>query len=263
MTKRILFWLAALMLSAISGLSGAAENILGPGDVVRVSVYGSPDLGIETRISDTGLISFPLVGQVEIGNLPVVQAEKKLASLLEGGGFVRKAQVNIIVTVPANTLVSVLGNVNRPGRYPLDGRRTLMDLLALAGGINSDGGDTVSLIRKTGDTTTKQTVDIIDMVRTGQLSQDAVLLANDILYVERAPRFYIYGEVQRPGAFRLERSMTVLQALSVGGGLSARGTQRGIVIKRRDAEGKQQMIDAKHDDLVQVDDVLYVKESWF
>jgi len=263
MTKRILFWLAALMLSALSGLAGAAETVLGPGDVVRVSVYGSPDLNIETRISDSGAISFPLVGQVDIGNLPVLQAEKKLASLLESGGYVRKAQVNIIVTVPANTLVSVLGNVNRPGRYALDGRRTLMDLLALAGGISADGGDTVSLIRKTGDAATKQTVDIIDMVRTGQLTQDAVLQANDILYVERAPRFYIYGEVQRPGAFRLERSMTVLQALSVGGGLTPRGTQRGIVIKRRDAEGKQQMIDVKHDDLVQVDDVLYVKESWF
>lgn len=263
MTKRFILWLAAVLLASVAGFASAADPVLGPGDVVKISVYGSPDLGLETRVSDAGLITFPLVGQVQVGGLSAIQAERKLAGLLENGGFVRKAQVNIIVTAPQSSLVSVVGNVNRPGRYPLDGKRTLMDLLAIAGGIGPDGGDTVSLIRKSGGTTTKETIDIIDMIRTGQLARDLELTANDIIYVERAPRFYIYGEVQRPGAFRLERSMTVLQALSVGGGLSPRGTERGIVIKRRGADGKQEIISAKHDDLVQTDDVVYVKESWF
>lgn len=262
MIKRFIFWLAAVMLSAAAGVA-SAQTILGAGDVIKISVYGAPDLGLETRVTNTGDITFPLVGQVKVGGLAVPDAEKKLAGLLESGGFVRKAQVNIIVTGAQSGLVSVLGNVLRPGRYPLEGKRTLLDLLALAGGIGPEGADTVSLIRKTDGTASKQTVDIIDMVRTGQLSKDLELAPNDILYVERAPRFYIYGEVQRPGAFRLERSMTVLQALSVGGGLTPRGTERGIVIKRRDAQGQQQIIPAKHDDLVQVDDVVYVKESWF
>lgn len=263
MMKRFIFWLAAMLLATCAGLAGAAEPALGPGDVIKISVYGSPDLGVETRVTDQGSITFPLVGQVQVGGLTVVQAEKKLSGLLESGGYVRKAQVNIILTGAQNSMVSVLGNVNRPGRYALEGRRTLMDLLAIAGGMGPDGGDTVSLIRKKGGTATKETIDIIDMIRTGQLAKDVELAANDIIYVERAPRFYIYGEVQRPGAFRIERSMTVLQALSVGGGLTQRGTQRGIVIKRRDAQGNLQMIDAKHDDLVQTDDVVYVKESWF
>jgi len=263
MTKRFILWLAALLMATVTGLAGAAESPLGSGDVIKISVYGSPDLTLETRVSDTGVITFPLVGQVQVGGLTVVQAEKKLAGLLENGGYVRKAQVNIIVTGALSSSVSVVGNVNRPGRYPLEGRRTLMDLLAIAGGIGPDGGDTISLIRKTNGTATKQTIDIIEMIRTGQLDKDVELVANDIIYVERAPRFYIYGEVQRPGAFRIERSMTVLQALSVGGGLTPRGTQRGIVIKRRDAQGNLQTVDAKHDDLVQTDDVVYVKESWF
>lgn len=101
------------------------------------------------------------------------------------------------------------------------------------------------------------------MVRIGNFTRDLDVMGNDVIYVERAPRFYIYGEVQRPGAFRLERSMTVLQALSVGGGLTQRGTERGTRIKRRDETGKLQIIDAKHDDLLQVDDVVYVKESLF
>jgi len=261
--KRLVLWMMALLLAVAAGASQAADPTLGSGDVVKVSVYGSPDLGVETRVSDSGAITFPLLGQVSVGGLNTAAAEKKIAGLLESGGFVRKAQVNIIVTSVQSQLVSVLGQVNRPGRYPLDGKRSVMDLLALAGGISVDGGDQLSLIRKRDGTTTKEVIDIIDMVRSGSLDRDLELASNDVIYVERAPRFYIYGEVQRPGMFRLERSMTVVQALSAGGGLTQRGTERGMVIKRRDAQGKVQVIDAKQDDVLLNDDVVYVKESWF
>lgn len=253
----------ALLLTLSAGFAGAADVLLGPGDVLKISVYGSPDLALETRVSEAGEITFPLVGNVTLGGLSVSAAEKKLGGLLEGGGFLRKAQVNIIVTSLQSQQVSVLGQVNRPGRYPLEGKRSVMDILAMAGGIAGDGSETVSLIRKRNGQSTKEEIDIVAMVRDANLNRDFDLAGNDVIYVERAPRFYIYGEVQRPGAFRLERSMTVLQALSVGGGLTARGTERAMRIKRRDADGKIQVITAKHDDLLQVDDVVYVQESLF
>jgi polysaccharide export outer membrane protein len=261
--KRLINWLAAFLLMTTLGGAQAADAVLGPGDVLKISVYNNPDLTTETRVSDAGTITFPLLGTVEIGGLSAVGAEKKLGSLLESGGFLRKAQVNILITQIQNQQVSVLGQVLRPGRYPVEGKRSVLDLLAMAGGIAPDGGDTVALIRKHDGKTTKTVVDIIGMVRTGELGNDVELNANDVLYVERAPRFYIYGEVQRPGPVRLERAMTVLQALSAGGGLTPRGTERGMVIKRRDANGKQQVLDVKQDDLVQSDDVVYVKESLF
>lgn len=261
--KRLVHWMMATLLVLSMGAAGAAEVLLGPGDVLKVSVYGSPDLALETRVSESGNITFPLIGNVAVGGLSPAAAEKKIGTLLESGGFVRKAQVNIIITSLQSQQVSVLGQVNRPGRYPIEGKRSLMDLLAMAGGISADGGDAVSLLRKRNGNTTKDVIDIIQMVRTGELTQDFELAGNDVIYVERAPRFYIYGEVQRPGMFRLERSMTVVQALSAGGGLSQRGTERGMVIKRRDAQGKVQMISAKQDDLLQIDDVVYVKESLF
>lgn len=256
-------WCMALLLTLSAGFAGAADVLLGPGDVLKISVYGSPDLALETRVSEAGEITFPLVGNVTLGGLSVSAAEKKLGGLLEGGGFLRKAQVNIIVTSLQSQQVSVLGQVNRPGRYPLEGKRSVMDILAMAGGIAGDGSETVSLIRKRNGQSTKEEIDIVAMVRDANLNRDFDLAGNDVIYVERAPRFYIYGEVQRPGAFRLERSMTVLQALSVGGGLTARGTERAMRIKRRDADGKIQVITAKHDDLLQVDDVVYVQESLF
>ena len=261
--KRLAMWLMATLFVLSAGMAGAADVLLGAGDVLKISVYGSPDLALETRVSEAGEITFPLVGTVALGGLSVSGAETKLGGLLEKGGFLRKAQVNIIVTSLQSQQVSVLGQVNRPGRYPLEGKRSVMDILAMAGGVATEGSETVSLIRKRNGTSTKEEIDIVDMVRNANLNRDFDLAGNDVLYVERAPRFYIYGEVQRPGAFRLERSMTVLQALSVGGGLTARGTERAMRIKRRDAEGKIQVITAKHDDLLQVDDVVYVQESLF
>lgn len=264
MMKRLTQWLLASLLMLGSGGAQAADVLLGAGDVLHVTVYGNADLTVDTRVSEAGAITFPLVGEVMVGGLPSSAAEKKISAMLESGGFIKKAQVNILVTTMVSQQVSVLGSVNRPGRYPIDGKRSVLDLLALAGGVNADAGDTVSVIRKrAGAAATKEVLDIVQMVKTGDLTRDVDLAGNDVVYVERSPRFYIYGEVQRPGVFRLERSMTVLQALSVGGGLTARGTERGVRIKRTDASGKLQIITAKHDDLLQSDDVVYVQESLF
>ena len=261
--KRLLMWCMVTLLAFSASFASAADVQLGAGDVLKISVYGNPDLALETRVSEAGEITFPLVGNVALGGLSVSAAEKKMGGLLESGGFLRKAQVNIIVTQLQSQQVSVLGQVNRPGRYPIEGKRSLMDMLAMAGGVSQDGGDAVSLIRKRNGKTTREIIDIVDMVRSADLNRDLDVAGNDVIFVERAPRFYIYGEVQRPGAFRLERSMTVLQALSVGGGLTQRGTERGIRIKRRDEAGKLEIINAKHDDLLQVDDMVYVQESLF
>ncbi|NYE62165.1 polysaccharide export outer membrane protein [Duganella sp. 1224] len=261
MIKHSVWRILGLALALMLG-NANAEAPLGAGDVVRISVYNNPDLTTETRVSESGTITFPLIGQVSVNNLEPAAAEKKIAALLESGGYIKKAQVNLLVTTMQSQQVSVLGQVNRPGRFPVDSQRTVLDMLALAGGISADGADTVSLIRKRDGATTKETVDVIALAR-GDAGREYQLAANDVIYVERAPRFYIYGEVQRPGAFRLERAMTVLQALATGGGLTQRGTERGLRIKRRDAAGKLQIIDAQHDDLLQPDDVVYVKESLF
>ena len=255
--------LFALLIGAIGGLAPAEEVLLGPSDVLKISVYNNPDLTLETRISQAGTITFPLVGQVKVGGLAVSAAETKLAGLLVSGGFVRKPQVNILVTSPQGQLVSVLGQVAKPGRYPVDGKQGLIDILALAGGVLPDGGDIVYLIRKRDGASAKETVDLVKMMRAGDLKLNLDLTTGDVVFVERAPRFYIYGEVQKPGAYRLEANMTVQQALSVGGGLSVRGTERGLRIKRRDETGKVSEIAAKHEDVILNDDVVYVKESLF
>jgi polysaccharide export outer membrane protein len=261
--KRLVHWMMAATLALAAGVAGAADILLGPGDVVRASVYGSPDLAVETRVSESGTMTFPLLGEVQVGGLSTQQAERKIGGLLEKGGYLKRAQVNLLITTLASQQVSVLGQVNRPGRYPVEGKRKVLDLLAMAGGINAEGGDMVSLVRNRNGNTTRETIDVVDMVRKGELNRDVEVAGGDIIFVERAPRAYITGEVQRPGPFRIERAMTVQQALSAGGGLTLRGTERGLRITRRDPSGVPKTMEVKGDDLVQIDDVITVRESWF
>ena len=109
----------------------------------------------------------------------------------------------------------------------------------------------------------KVDVDVPEMVRTADMSRNVRLENGDIVFARRAPQFFIYGEVQRAGAYRLEPEMTVQQALSVGGGLTPRGTVRGLKIDRKMADGNVQRIDAQLTDRVQPEDVVYINWSLF
>ncbi len=261
--KRLVQWMMAAVLAVAACGVSAAEVLLGPGDVVKMSVYGSPDLAVEARVSESGTMTVPLLGPVQVAGLSTAQAEKKIGDALEKGGYLKKAQVNLLVTTLASAQVSVLGQVNRPGRYPVDGPRKVLDLLALAGGISADGGDTIDLVRTRNGKTSRDTIDVVDMVRKGELNRDFEVNGGDVIFVERAPRAYVMGEVQRPGAFRIERGMTVQQAVSAGGGLTQRGSNKGWRVTRRDGSGATRTIDVKGSDLVQTDDVITVRESWF
>ncbi len=245
-----------------AGMSQAADNLLGTGDLLHITVYGNADLTTDTRITASGMISFPLVGEVSVGGISVPMAEHKIAKLLADGKFIQRPQVNIIVMQVVSQQVSVLGEVQKPGRYPLDRPSTLTDMLANAGGIGPNGSDQVTLISANNGRSDRQEYDLRNVLRKDGVP-DVLLSSGDIIYVPRAPVFYIYGEVQRPGAFRLERNMIVAQALATGGGLTARGTERGLRIKRRNGNGVLETISADVTTPLLPDDVVQVQESFF
>lgn len=257
-----LLFVAALMLPGAA--LGQAGEILGAGDSIRVTVFQNPDLTTETRVSERGTITFPLIGEVELAGLTPARAEARIAEHLVRGKFLVRPQVSVNLVQVRSRQVSVLGQVARPGRYALDDTSSsLTDILALAGGVAPGGDDNVTVTMKRDGKTVKVDIDVPMMYRTGDMSRNIRLENGDVIYVQRAPVFYIYGEVQRAGSYRLEQGMTVMQALSVGGGVTPRGTDRGLKIRRRGADGTLHTIDARLTDLVQADDVLYVRESWF
>lgn len=244
--------------------AAAAEYRLGAGDVVRISVYQNPDLLLETRVSESGMVSYPLLGTVHLGGRSISQAERVIADGLKSGSFVKNPQVTIVVLQVRGNQASVLGQVNRPGRYPLEvADMRLTDLLANAGGVAGNGAEILVLSGLRNGKPFRQEIDLPGIFSPGGRDQDVIVQNGDVLWVDRAPLVYIYGEVQRPGASRLERGMTLLQALAAGGGTTLRGTERGIRVHRKGPDGKVQVLQPAMDEQLKDGDVVYVKESLF
>ncbi|TXH74079.1 polysaccharide export protein EpsE [Thiobacillus sp.] len=253
-----------LLLWAIFPLqASAADYQLGSGDIVHITVYDHPELTTDTRVDEQGKIGFPLIGGVSVAGKTAAAAQALIASALEKGDFLKKPQVNLIVTEYRSKQVSVLGLVNKPGKYPLDSASTVSDLLALAGGVAEDGADEVILIHNQDGKSQKFKINTKSLFQDGQVDLNYQVTGGDVIFVPRAAIFYIYGEVQKPGAYRLTGNLNVMQAVSLGGGITPRGTQRGIQIRRNDKDGKPVKIHAALTDQVRENDVVYVKESLF
>ncbi|MGH8795568.1 MAG: polysaccharide export protein EpsE [Caldimonas sp.] len=259
-------FLALVLMRSASAQAPAdqPQSVLGVGDVVRISVYQNPDLATEARISELGQINFPLIGNVTVGGSTVSAAEQKIAKALRDGGFVLKPQVTIQVTQIRSNQISILGQVGRPGRYPIDIAGTkVSEMIAAAGGVLPTGADVVTLVGTRNGKPIKLDIDLPAILQSGKSELDMTVENGDVIYVDRFPTAYIYGEVQRPGALRVERGLTLLQALAQSGGLTPRGTERGVKVHRRDANGVVKVYDMKMNDLVERDDVIYIKESLF
>jgi polysaccharide biosynthesis/export protein len=240
------------------------EYLVVPGDILRISVFKNPELSLDARVGEAGAIAYPLIGSVPVMGLTLPGTERKIAQMLRDGGFVLNPQVNILLTQAYGNLVSVIGEVNTAGRYSLDAAGGhLSGMLAAAGGVAATGGDLVIVTGTRNGKPFRREVDIVKMSLSGSPAEDIELFGGDTLFVNRAPMFYIYGQVQKPGQFRLERGMTVMQALASGGGVTGKGTQRGIVRHRRDPSGKVKEEGVSLDDDMQDQDVVYVKESLF
>jgi polysaccharide export outer membrane protein len=237
---------------------------LGVADVVRVTVFQQPDMTTETRVSENGTITVPLLGPVPVGGVTATRVEERIATLLKTRGFVRDPQVIVTVLQFKSRPVSVLGLVSRPGRYTLEeGVYRLSDVLALAGGALPDGANEVTLVRVVGGRSQKLDIDMPALFKSGDFTNNPEIIAGDSIYVPRAPLFYIYGEVNRPGAFRIDKGMTLMQALSMGGGVSLRGSEKNIELRRPDANGQYVTYRGSLTDVVEPNDVIFVRESLF
>ena len=262
---RLVLPFTVLLFCVVAPATAQQEYLLGTGDILKISVFQNPDLATEARVSELGAISFPLVGSVQVRGLTLPGAEKKISQMLKDGGFVLKPQVNALLVQAVSNQVAVLGQVNRPGRYSIEASGgKLSGMLSAAGGINTaTGGDIVTVSGMRDGKPFRKEIDVVKTFEDGSVLDDIELSGGDILYIGRASVFYIYGQVGHSGAFRLERGMTVMQTLAAGGGITAKGTTRGVVIHRRDATGKVKELATSLDDPVQEDDVIFVKESLF
>jgi len=248
-----------------------SEFLLGAGDSIHIAVYRNPELTLDIRVSADGTITIPLLGPTKVGGLRIADAEALIAKGLQDGGYLKDPQVNITLIIGRANSVAILGQVNRPGMYPIENANLhLSEALALAGGIAMTNGVIGSLPSgnkvilkgtRDGQPFLKE-IDLSSIYLDKKVDEDVIIMARDEIYVPFL-MFYIYGEVQRPGSFPVARSMTVMQALSQGGGLTPRGTERSITLYRRNSNGTVEKLHPDMSDLIQPDDVLHVPESLF
>jgi len=264
LTSALVFAIATICAFGAKAQDKKPEYQLGSGDAIRVQIFQNPDLTVETRVTENGTISYPLVGSVKVGGMTIPAAEQTVAKALKDGGFIQSPQVNISLLLIRGNQVSVLGSVGRPGRYPLETFNTrFSEMLAIAGGIGPTGGDIAILTGLRDGKPLRKEIDVVGMFLGNRTDDDIVVAGGDIIYVIRQPMFFIYGEAQRPGTYRVERNMTIRQALVTGGGPTSRGTERNLEVYRRSAGGVVETLNPDLNDPVQPDDVLYVKSSLF
>ena len=239
---------------------------LGPGDQVKMEVFGRPEMDTTTYLGEDGTIRVPLAGAVNIGGLSPGEAAQKVEVALKSGQFLVDPHVTFTVLVSRSQRVSVLGEVRTPGRYAIESNTTVLDLLAQAGGATEKGADTIYILRTdSGGALQRFPVDLKGTVN-AQDTAPAVLQtlhSGDSIFVPVAPQFYVAGEVRTTGAFRLDNGTTVVQAIAKAGGVTERGSARRVSIKRRDPKGGYRVFSPKADEKVQPDAVITVKERIF
>lgn len=249
----------------------SGDYVVSPQDVLKVIVFDEPQLSGSFRVDTDGTFTYPFLGRIEATGQTLRTIERTLTKLLSDG-YVKRPQIAIEVEEYRSRNIFVVGEVRTPGKYPLSAQMTLIEALAQAGSTTTTASSEVLILRRGGRGATDgaaltpgapgvtQTlrVNLADM-HAGRESTNVVLQDGDTIFVGRAERFYVTGQVRSPGAYTYERGMTVLQAISLAGGLSDRGSNRGIKIVRTSG-GKKRDISAKLEDLIEPNDTIIVRQ---
>ncbi len=255
-----------VLTTLVSGYAVAQGGYeLGIGDRVQISVYGQEDMNTTTEVAADGTITMALVGRVSVQGLTPSAASRLIESRLENEGYLRNANVNVVVEEYRSNTISVLGHVNQPGKIALQGQTSITEVLALAGGINEGGGERLVLIQTGEDgQQVRQEFYLSELLDRQAGSQPEVTVQKgDTLYVPKAEQFYVHGQVQNPGTYPLDRQLNVMQALSISGGFNPKANNDGLILYRKKPDGTVESREVELSDRIKDGDVLFVKESLF
>lgn len=271
---RLLSWALAtiVLLPGPAPAQTAADYVIGPQDVLTIQVFDQPDLGGKYAVEVDGTFSFPLIGRVKAGGLTLRAFETELKKKLADGYF-KNPQVTVAVEQYRSQRVFVMGEVRQPGPVPLTGGMTLIEALARAGSTLPSSSGEVTIVRAPqgakGPVTPDAATPDAEMFRasirdleSGELAQNIELRDGDTIFVPRAELIYIFGQVKNPGSYGIQKDTTVLQALSLAGGVTPSGAMGRIKIVRI-VDGEKKELKVKLTDLVRPGDTIIVPERYF
>jgi polysaccharide export outer membrane protein len=249
MTRQLLTFICALLVWAglVSVPAAQTSYVLGPRDVVNITVTGEEDLSRKYTIEADGTFTFPLIGRITAKGLTLRDLEAQLTKQL-AAGFLRNPQVQVAIENYQSQRITVWGQVNQPAEYQLTGDMTLMSALAKAGGVTPAAGREVLVIRapqKRPDGGPSEEPEILRInlaeLQAGNMALNVALQNGDTINVPKAQQVFVSGHVKSPGGYAVEPGMTVLQVLTLAGGLSDRGSDKRISILRT-VDGKKKEI---------------------
>ena len=250
----------------------AVVYVIGPEDLLTITVFDEADLTNKYRVDSEGMVTFPLVGRIPASGLTIREFQDRLVDRLSSG-FIKNPQVRVEMDQYKSQSVFVIGEVRTPGKIVMSGTLSLIEALALAGSPTTAASSELIVIHpkkaKPGEATLPD--EATDAVRTlvnikdlqvGKAGQGIVLQDGDTVFVPKAQTFYITGQVRSPGSYVLEPGMTILQAISLAGGLTERGSDRGMKIERI-VGGKRQEVDVTLTDTVKPNDTIVIRQRFF
>ena len=270
-----LFVCLALWFTFSQGCQSARAYEIGPGDVLMINVWGDEDLTREVVVSPEGVFSFPLIGEVRAAGCSVEEVRRTMTERL-ADGYLVDPQVEVVVREYKSQRVYVLGEVVRPGTYPLERRASLLEIISKAGGLGEGAGDVAQIIRGGNESApsgplrpngegANQVIDVdLRGLLAGKVDSESLKIQDgDTIFVPKVDVFYIYGQVSQPGKYRWEKNLTVEKAVITAGGFTDIASKRRIKIQRKESEGQEKKIRARLDTPVEPGDTVIVPESFF
>lgn len=253
----------------------AGDYIIGPRDLLEIKVFELPELSGERRVSESGMVELPLLGEIAVTGLTAAEVRSRLEATLTAK-YVNRASVSVALKEFANKPISVLGAVQKPGSLSISGRWTLVNAITAAGGLTERAGRKIYVLRRA-DNGLSDTLEISsdDLFQSATPLWNIPIQPSDIINIPSRSSISVFclGEVKTPGAvqFDSDERLTLLSVIARAGGLTDRASKT-IRIKRRGADGKdaEQVVDFKRvlagrdaDPAIEANDVIVVKESFF
>ena len=221
---------------------------VGPDDVLEISIFewemSSESKTLEFRVSETGVISLPALGAIRVSGKTIPQIQQTIEAELETQNVLQNPRVGVAVKEYRSRRIAVVGEVNAPGVYAIhENVSTLLDMLTLAGGPTREAGQIAHVLRSPGPGETdpvRMNIDLEELMNGGNFDLNAVLRGDDTIFVPKAPLIYIYGEVSSPGGYALSRSLRVLEALAIAGGMKKEAAPtKSFLVRRSGSQGEQ------------------------
>ncbi len=259
MKRGLLF--AACMLATAAVAAVPEDYVLGPLDQVEMNVANFPDLTTRTRISPAGTVVLPLIGEVAVGGKTPAAAAALIEGRYRAGGFVNAPSVRLEITEYQSRKVSVLGQVGTQGLIVLDRPYTVAELIAKAGGLSAEAGESANLVRQRASGGTETIV--IDLAQIGGAGASIPVQPGDVVFVPRAPTISVVGAVNHAGVYRMTPGMTVQQALATAGDVARIGSKRGVKVRRTSGSGTTTLVPVGLDERLMPGDVVVIRERLF